>query len=127
MLLYSHPITSLIQNNLLKNKNFRSNYKNNFTEKIMSKTNMCVGVCYTILLGVTFIIFMIFIVRAETYGSMRFPSKLGCVVRMVVGSILPHAECGPNDHRKDAPPFTERVFSLNGQKSKEFMSLFLSR
>ena len=32
--------------------------------------------------------------------------KLGCVVRMVVDSILPHAESGPNDHRKDAPPFT---------------------
>ena len=30
---------------------------------------------------------------------------LGCVVRMVVVSMLPHAECGPNDHRKDAPPF----------------------
>ena len=30
-------------------------------------------------------------------------SKLGCVVRMVVDSILPHAESGPNDHRKDAP------------------------
>ena len=24
---------------------------------------------------------------------------------MVVASILPHAESGPNDHRKDAPPF----------------------
>ena len=24
---------------------------------------------------------------------------------MVVDSILPHAECGPNDHRKDAPPY----------------------
>ena len=32
--------------------------------------------------------------------------KLGCVVRMVVVSMLPHAECGPNDRRKDAPPFT---------------------
>ena len=21
--------------------------------------------------------------------------------------MLPHAECGPNDHRKDAPPFTD--------------------
>ena len=31
--------------------------------------------------------------------------KLGCVVRMVVDSILPHAESGQNDHRKDAPPF----------------------
>ena len=30
--------------------------------------------------------------------------KLGCVVRMVVVSMLPHAECGPNDRRKDAPP-----------------------
>ena len=38
--------------------------------------------------------------------------KLGCVVRMiatmVVDTILPHAECGPNDHRKDAPPFKTR-------------------
>ena len=33
-------------------------------------------------------------------------SKLGCVVRMVVDSILSHAECGLNDHRKDAPPFS---------------------
>ena len=27
------------------------------------------------------------------------------MVRMVVDSILSHAECGPNDHRNDAPPF----------------------
>ena len=32
--------------------------------------------------------------------------KLGCMVRMVVDSILPHAECGPNDHRKEAPPLS---------------------
>ena len=32
-------------------------------------------------------------------------NKLGCVVRMVVDSILPHADSEPNDHRKDAPPF----------------------
>ena len=31
--------------------------------------------------------------------------KLGCVIRMVVDSILPHAKSGPNDHWKDAPPF----------------------
>ena len=37
-------------------------------------------------------------------------SKLGCVVRMVIDSILPHAESGPNDHRKDAPPFTKVVY-----------------
>ena len=30
---------------------------------------------------------------------------MGRVVRLVVDSILPHAECGPNDHRKDAPQF----------------------
>ena len=38
--------------------------------------------------------------------------KLGCVVRMVVHSILPHAECGPNDHRKDAPPFIGDNFGM---------------
>ena len=32
-------------------------------------------------------------------------AKLGCVVRMVVDFILPHAESGPNDHRKGAPQF----------------------
>jgi len=31
--------------------------------------------------------------------------KLGCVVRMGIYSILPHAKSGPNDHRKYAPPF----------------------
>ena len=46
------------------------------------------------------------------YGEVIFldqgntkSNKLGCVVRIVVDSILPDAECGPNDHRKDAPPF----------------------
>ena len=34
--------------------------------------------------------------------------KLGCVVGMVVDSILLHAEYGPNGHRKDAPPFIFR-------------------
>ena len=38
--------------------------------------------------------------------------KLGRVVRMVVDSILLHAECGPNDHRKDAPPFSSLPQSL---------------
>ena len=36
----------------------------------------------------------------------RNTGKLGCMVRMVVDPILPHAECGPNDHRKDASQFT---------------------
>jgi len=31
--------------------------------------------------------------------------KLGCVVKMDVDSILPHAEYELNDHRKEVPPF----------------------
>ena len=31
--------------------------------------------------------------------------KVGCVFSMVIVSILPHAEFGPNDHREDAPYF----------------------
>ena len=33
--------------------------------------------------------------------------KLGWVVRIVVDSLPPHVESGPNDYRKDAPPFEE--------------------
>ena len=40
----------------------------------------------------------------------EFVNKLGYVVRMVVDSILLHVESGPNDHRKDAPPFTLGTF-----------------
>jgi len=38
-----------------------------------------------------------------TYACHDNHDKLGCMVRIVVDSILPHAECGPNDHRKNAP------------------------
>ena len=38
--------------------------------------------------------------------DQKIKCKLGCVVRMVVDSILPHAESGPNDNWKDAPPFS---------------------
>ena len=31
--------------------------------------------------------------------------KVGCVLPMVVASILLHAEFGPNDHREEAPHF----------------------
>ena len=41
--------------------------------------------------------------KVEQIGKKS--SKLGCVVRMVVDSILPYAESGPKDHRKDAPLF----------------------
>ena len=50
------------------------------------------------------------IVESDIENKERIPFsnktasiKLGCVVRMVVGSILPHAECGPNDHEKTLP------------------------
>ena len=33
--------------------------------------------------------------------------KLGCVLRMVVDSILPHAKFGLNDHLKGASPFRD--------------------
>ena len=35
-------------------------------------------------------------------------NKVECVFPIVVDSMLPHAEFGPNDHRKDAPRFTTR-------------------
>ena len=31
----------------------------------------------------------------ESDSGVRL-NELGCVVRMAVGSLLPHAECGPN-------------------------------
>ena len=34
--------------------------------------------------------------------------KVGCVFPMVINSILPRAEFGPNGHRKDAPLFSCR-------------------
>ena len=51
--------------------------------------------------------------RSVKLGGQNWPvqnwtvqkGKLGRVVRMVVDSMLPHAEGGPNDYRKEAPPF----------------------
>ena len=44
---------------------------------------------------------------ALEFGELfsRKSDKLGCVVRMVVDSILFHVESGRNDHQKDAPHF----------------------
>ena len=47
------------------------------------------------------------------FGIWKRRPKLGCVVRMVVDSILSHAECGPNDHRKDASLFTCSIQKLD--------------
>ena len=46
---------------------------------------------------------LLFLFLVEPSRLKWWQSKLGCVVRMVVDSILSHAEIGPNDHRKDAP------------------------
>ena len=56
--------------------------------------------------------------------------KVGCVVVMVVVSILPHAEFGPNDHRKDAPPFTNNIslycYFFNFLNNFEFLKIGFS-
>ena len=41
----------------------------------------------------------------QIHQQVWFMSKVGCVFPMVIASILPHAEFGPNDHREDAPHF----------------------
>ena len=46
-----------------------------------------------------------------------------CVVRMVLDSILPHAESGPNDHRKDAPPFI--IFAIFLKMAIPIMDIFV--
>ena len=38
----------------------------------------------------------------DTPGFGDSVSKVGCVFPIVVVSILPHAEFGPNEHREDA-------------------------
>ena len=47
-------------------------------------------------------------IMLTTRNRLRLENcKLGCVVRMVVYSILLHVTSGRNDHRKDAPLFSE--------------------
>ena len=45
--------------------------------------------------------------------------KIECVVRLVVDSILPHAELGPNDHRKYESPFRTRPNNDNITSQKD--------
>ena len=58
-------------------------------------------------------------IQGITHYATLKDSKLGCVVRMVVDSILPHAESGPNDHRNDAPPFIS-FLGFNKIRTKRF-------
>ena len=51
-----------------------------------------------------------FFIRNLSIGiSETTNCKVGCVILMVVVSILPHAEFGPNDHQKDASDFKTRI------------------
>ena len=47
--------------------------------------------------------------------SQFLNSKEGRVFPLVVVSILPHAEFGPNDHWKDAPDFSFMSSSIQSQ------------
>ena len=64
--------------------------------------------------------------RAQTLIQVSFydyTGKLGCVVSMVVDSILPHAECGPNDHRKDALQFSSFVQNFSSSITNVVLKL----
>ena len=69
-------------------------------------------------------------IMLTTRNRLRLENcKLGCVVRMVVYSILLHAESGRNDHRKDAPLFIPSLIISHGKAtyhkfSFSFFSLF---
>ena len=66
--------------------------------------------------------------------NINLMTKLGYVVRMVVVSVLPHAEVAQNDHRKDATQFSIiaaefvcRSYStgiLNFRKLEEFFDQY---
>ena len=51
--------------------------------------------------------------NAELLSSIKtnidqgISAKVGCPFPVVLVSILPHAEFGPDDHREDAPHFTK--------------------
>ena len=50
--------------------------------------------------------------------TVELATKLGCIFPMVIVSILPHTEFGPNDHWEDAPHFkilTRTYFSGNAE------------
>ena len=54
--------------------------------------------------GICYFPIMISILQKKDKGSDEY--KVGCLFPMVVVSILPHADFGPNDHRDDALHFT---------------------
>ena len=56
------------------------------------------------------------------YRDEHLKYKLGCVVRMVVDSILPHADFGPNDHRDDALHFIPYIYFRFGQNKSDMNS-----
>ena len=53
--------------------------------------------------------------------TLLLTCKLGCVVRMVIDSILSHTESGPNDHRLDSK---QRKITYHLRKMNELRNLF---
>ena len=52
-------------------------------------------------------------IKVGSSFNRAFQSKVGCFFPMVAVSLLPHAEFGLNDHRKDAPHF---IIHLEGNQ-----------
>ena len=65
-------------------------------------------------------------VQVRNIIKSHYSDKLGCVVRIVIDSILPHVKCGPNYHQKDA--FLVTLYILVEQLETEGFNrtLFLS-
>ena len=65
--------------------------------------------------------------RESLVETLTISDKLGRIFPMVVVSIPPHAEVGPNDHRKDAPHFSSALvcFELFGLlcRDQDFYSI----
>ena len=71
-----------------------------------------IGLCYIGLYYIGYIIQSI-LYRGHPMLPYIIKPKLSCVVTIVVDSILLHAECKPNDHRKDALQFIiQAIYSL---------------
>ena len=74
--------------------------------------------------GSDFITHTVLVIRNDLYSKfsiMLTYFKLGCVVRMVVDSILPHTKSGPNDIGKMRP----RLLTLIGKSRKTHPEIYL--
>ena len=52
---------------------------------------------------------MLYLLRVSYENfNLKPKCKVVCAFQMVIVSLLPHAEFGPNDHREDALHFTNK-------------------